>query len=882
MATLEKYKKKRNFKETPEPRTAKAPKEGELRFVIQRHLASRLHYDFRLEMDGVLKSWAVPKGPSLNPKDKRLAMMVEDHPFEYRTFEGEIPDGNYGAGIVEIWDEGTYHSLETEDRKKSEKILLKELEEGSIKVVLKGKKVKGEFALVKLKGKEENSWLLIKHKDKYATDEDYDSENEISPKSRIPKHTSSFKAFKQKRIKTTSSDAQESSKVELPLTGEKKKPMPHDIKPMLATLATTPFDDKDWIFEIKWDGYRAIAEVDNQKVKLYSRNLLSFNDDYPTVVEALKQLGHNAILDGEIVALDKEGRPKFQLMQNMKGRSSENILYYVYDLIYLNGHDLTSMPLIERKKVLQSILPDLPNIKFSDHVVESGKAFFEQAQKNKLEGIIAKEAQSPYRIGKRSTEWLKVKTSMRQEAVIAGFTAPRGSRKKFGALVLGLYDKGEFKYIGHSGGGFNSESLDEVHKKLEPLIQKKSPFKEKVITNMPVTWVKPQLVCEIQFGEWTEEGIMRHPIFQGMREDKDAKDVVRETQTGTKEAVTEAEEGLKKSKKATIKKSSHPAKDKSPSPSLKTKRQSKNSEDVIELKEEIELDGKTLKLSNLDKLYWPEEKYSKGDLIKYYLRMSKYILPYLKDRPENMNRHPNGINGQAFYHKDMKDSYPDWLQTQPIYSESNDKDVNYLVCQNQATLTYMNNLGCIEINPWNSRLQSLENPDYVIIDLDPGENTFEEVIETAQVVKAILDKGKIEAYCKTSGATGMHIFIPMGAKYDYDQAKEFAHIIALMANEQLPKLTSLERSPKNRREQIYLDYLQNRKGQTLACTYSVRPKPGATVSTPLKWEEVKPGLHPSQFTIKNIYDRVEKEGDLFRGIFGKGIDIAKSLKNLGA
>lgn len=857
---LEKYKEKRNFKKTPEPKTAKASKEGELKFVVQRHLATRLHYDFRLEVDGVLKSWAIPKGPSLNPQDKRLAMMVEDHPFEYRKFEGEIPEGNYGAGVVEIWDEGTYHALESTDRKETEKVLKKQIHEGSIKVVMKGKKLKGEFALVKLKGKEDNSWILIKHKDKFAVTDEYDSEEFISPGSKIPKHARSRKDLKKKK---------ENFKE---IEGKLSK-MPHKIKPMLATLTDKPFDNKDWIFEIKWDGYRAIAEVEEGKVELYSRNLLSFNDDYPSVVESLKALGHNAVLDGEVVALDEKGYPNFQLLQNRKGNANLNIQYYVYDLIYIDGHDLTSLPLIERKEILQSFLPDLPNIKYSDHVVENGEDFFKEAQKSNLEGIIAKDANSPYRIGKRSNEWLKIKTTRRQEAVIAGFTAPRGSRKLFGALVLGIYENGEFKYVGHSGGGFNSKSLQEIYERLEPLIQKISPFREKVPTNMPVTWVKPALVCEIQFSEWTSEGSMRHPIFQGLREDKAPEEVVMEKEINTEETL-KPEATFKKKTKAKTETQEHKSKSKA---SVIIESHKKD-----EVSGEIALDGIKLKLSNLTKIYWPDEGYTKKDLIEYYLEMSDYILPYLKDRPENLNRHPSGINGESFYQKDTKGKYPDWLQTQPLYSESNNKDINYLICNNQATLTYMNNLGCIEINPWNSRLKSIEKPDYIVIDLDPGENTFEEVIQTAQVVKEILDKGKIEAYCKTSGATGMHIFIPMGAKYDYDQSKEFAHIIAIMANEQLPELTSLERSPKNRRKQIYLDYLQNRKGQTLVCAYSARPKPGATVSTPLKWEEIKPGLHPSQFTIKNIKKRVEKEGDLFKGIFGKGVDVGKSLKNLGA
>jgi len=812
---LEKYIEKRNFKHTSEPSSSKSDNSGGLKFVIQRHDATNLHYDFRLEMEGVLKSWAVPKGPSLNPHDKRLAMFVEDHPFEYRTFEGTIPEGNYGAGIVEIWDEGTFHSLETTDRNESEKIMLAQLEQGSLKFVLQGNKLNGEFALVKIKNSDspkDNAWLLIKHKDEYAWDDDYNSEDHVSADSKI--------------------------------------------------LKEEPFDSKDFIFEIKLDGYRAVAEVQNGEVELYSRNGLSFNHKFAPIVAELKSIKHNVVLDGEVVILNEEGVTSFQLLQQYEEAPSPNLYFYVFDIIHLNGFDVTGLPLLDRKKILKEMLPSLPHIKYTDHIEAEGKMFFELAKKNGLEGIMAKKIDSPYRIGVRATEWLKIKIVKRQEAIICGFTAPRGSRNNFGAIILGVYKGGKLISVGHSGSGFTENSLSELMELMKPLIQNSSPFDSKIKTNEKPTWVKPELVCEIAFTEWTDEGNMRHPIFLGLRPDKEAKQVQKEVE---KPFDNEPNEKIIKPME----------KD-----NLVTALEFPDYEGIVNTEEVIE--GHKLKLTHLDKIYWPDEKYTKGNLINYYHRISKWILPYLKDRPESLNRHPNGILEDNFFQKDMGENLPNWIESQEIFSESTNKNINYLVCQNEATLIYMSNLGCIEINPWNSRIGSLENPDFTVIDLDPGENTFEEVIEAALVVKEMLDKAGAEAYCKTSGSSGMHIFVPLGAKYDYEESKNFAHIIATLVHDQLPKLTSLERSPKARRKQIYLDYLQNRTGQTLASVYSVRPKPGATVSTPLEWSEVKPGLHPSQFTFKNIFERLEKKGDLFSGILGKGIDMQKCLKNLGA
>ena len=641
--------------------------------------------------------------------------------------------------------------------------------------------------------------------------------------------------------------------------------MPHEIKPMLAKVMEEAFDDKDWIFEVKLDGYRAIAEIENGKALLYSRNLISFNQKYPSIVDSLKKIEHNVVLDGEVVVTDADGITNFQLLQQYELSSDINLSYFVFDLLFIDGFDIRHLPLVERKKYLKEILPKEGNIKYSDHIEEKGIDFFELTKQNQLEGIMAKKADSVYSSNSRSSNWLKIKLFKSQEAIICGFTDPRGSRKDFGALILGVYQKDKLVYIGHTGGGFNVAQLTKVKNQLVPLIKKESPFDVKIKTNEKVTWVEPKLVCEVSFAEWTGEGHLRQPIFTRMRIDKNPKEVIREDENKV---------GIKNKKMK---------KEKEPDVNAEKIAEPSKAENTKAKKDiEINSGGHKLKITNLNKIYWPEEGYTKGDVIDYYQQIAPYILPYLKDRPESLNRHPSGITGENFFQKDMGHTLPEWILSQKVFSESNKKDINYLICQDKETLMYLNNLGCIEINPWHSRIQNLDFPDYTMIDLDPGENTFDEVIEVALVVKEILDKAGADAYIKTSGATGMHIFIPLGAKYDFDQSKNFANIIVELVHEILPNLTSLERSTKERRKQIYLDYLQNRTGQTIASVYSLRPKAGATVSTPLEWKEIKKGLHPSQFDIKNIFKRLEKKGDLFKNVLGKGVDMEKCLKKLGA
>ncbi|MBC7863909.1 MAG: DNA ligase D [Bacteroidia bacterium] len=621
---------------------------------------------------------------------------------------------------------------------------------------------------------------------------------------------------------------------------------------MLAKEASSAFDDKDWVFEIKWDGYRAIAELNGGEVNLYSRNGNTFNASYPLLTQELKKLKLTATLDGEIVALNKNGDPDFQILQDFGNGQQYPMHYYVFDLLSYNNKNLCELPLLERKQLLKKIIKKNEVIKYSDHFPEKGISFFNATKRHKLEGIIAKKSDSEYFAGKRTNNWLKIKHHKTADAVIAGFTKPAGSRNFFGALVLGVWEGDTLKYVGHVGSGFNAASLKKMNTLLHPLIQKKSPFSETVKTNNPVTWVKPLLVCEVKYTAFTNKGQFRHPIFLRWRDDKKTKDATMEnSETSAKKKVRQKKEKVKKV--------------------VNTEKNSVISFGKIKLN-----------VTNLNKVFWPDEQITKGDVLNYYSNIAEYILPYLKGRPQSLKRNPNGINDKGFFHKDAAGDAPAWVDRIKLFSDSAKKDINYILCNNKATLAYLNNLGCIEINPWHSTIKALDKPDYLVLDIDPSDkNTFEEVIETANVMHELLEKAGAVNFCKTSGATGLHIYIPTEKKYNYEQIKDFAEIICVLANAQLPAFTSLERNLKKRGNKIYLDHLQNRRGQTIAAAYCLRPYEGATVSTPLEWKEVKQGLSPAQFTLNTLPLRLKKKGDLFSGILGKGIDIKKCLAKLG-
>ena len=816
---LKEYVKKRDFARTPEP-PARARKKKDLRFVVQKHRSSHFHYDLRLEHLGVLKSWAVPKGISTNPADKRLAVQVEDHPFDYKDFEGLIPKGNYGAGSVIIWDEGTFALVgeEAESRPAAEKRMTQALAKGHLSIVLQGSKLRGEYSLVKLRNSE-NNWLIIKKADEYATTAGITDERSVRSGRTLGDIENEESA--------ASGDAPAPSLSGIDFKGAVKSRLPTFVEPMLATLVEESFDRSGWIFEVKWDGYRSIAIVKKGKAKLFSRAGKVFTGKFPAIEAALKGLPFDAIFDGEIAVLDKKGRSDFQMLQEYLMSRKGPVVYYVFDCLYAGSHDLRTLPLERRRQILEKVLPVSGTVRLSDYVAKSGKEFFRAAEKNGVEGVMAKDLRSPYLSGARSREWLKIKAQKRQEAVIGGFTEGRSSRKHFGALVLGVYRDGALSFAGHAGSGFDEEGLKAMYAKLKPLVTDESPFDRKVKTNMPVTWVKPELVVEVKFREWTKDGLMRQPVVLGLSDGKDPSAVV----------VEEPGAGI----------------------------------------EEKHFANTKARLSNLYKVLWPKERLTKKDLIRYYWRMSDWILPYLKGRPQSLHRHPDGIEGESFFQKDMGTTAPEWAATVKIRDDTG-KESNYLLCQDTDTLIYMANLACIEINVWNSIVGRLDKPDYVVFDFDPIEVPFSRVVEAVLATKKVLDEIGAPSFCKTSGAKGMHIYVPVRPVYSYEQATNFAHLVNMIVKERLPHSVSLERTPGKRKGLVYLDYLQNRYGATMAAPYSLRPRVGATVSTPLDWSEVDSKLDPSDFNIRTVPKRVEKKGDPWKDLFKKRLNLAKTLE----
>jgi len=648
---------------------------------------------------------------------------------------------------------------------------------------------------------------------------------------------------------------------------EKKKPFPKSFSPMLATLVDKPFDEPGWIYEIKWDGYRAVAMINKGKVDLISRNNKSFNEKFYPITASLKKWKINAIIDGEVCVLNDKGVAHFGSLQNWRSEADGDLIYYVFDILYLNGYDLKDLPLEERRKILIDNLPKDNNIRLSESFNTTATKFIATATKMGMEGIMAKKMDSTYSEGVRTKEWLKIKANKRHEVVIGGFTQNEGSSKTFSSLLVGVYEKGKLEYMGKIGTGFDDETQVEILRKMKKLVTKVVPFSETPDVNKPsrfqhnppkakVTWLKPELVCEVSYTEVTDDGVMRHPSFEGMRTDKKAQKVMKE------KAIS--------SKTVTSNKFTKPVADKSRKTFL-------NPTDETQVRK---INGHELKFTNLSKIYWPREKYTKRDMLNYYYQIAPYILPYLKDRPQSLNRFPNGIAGESFYHKNVTTGSPDWIKMEP-YTTSEGEKKNFLVPEDEAAILYMANLGAIEMNPWNSTIHKEDYPTWCLIDLDPSEkNTFDQVIETALVTKEVLDNLGVKGYVKTSGSTGIHIYIPLGEKYDYDQCQLFGKVIATQVNNILPEFTSIERIIKNRKGKLYVDYLQNRPKATLAAPYSLRPKPGATVSMPLHWEEIKKGLKMKDFNIENAIARVKSEGDIFKPVLGKGIDLNKILKKI--
>ncbi|SDF08895.1 bifunctional non-homologous end joining protein LigD [Pricia antarctica] len=798
------YNDKRDFSKTPEPQGSDASATGSHRFVIQRHRARKLHYDLRLEIDGTLKSWAVPKGPSMNPNDKRLSVRTEDHPLKYLHFHGTIPKGNYGAGEMGIWDSGNFDIDTTENDLGA----LQQFQKGNLKLLMHGQKIKGRFALVRTGehgGKE--SWLLIKKKDAFSTDLFYDAEALVEPSQQPSKKYS-------------------------------KEIAPGQIvQPMLAGSAKEIFNDPEWIYELKWDGYRVLAHISNKGVLLQSRNGIRLNGKFPELARDLENLEHDTILDGEVTVLDENGVSRFGELQNWPDTKG-TLRFYVFDMLYLNGHGMLDLSLLDRKSLIPDVIEGLHLTQYCDHIVGMGSALFDKAIGEGMEGVMAKTADSNYVPGARTEKWLKIKSVESEDALICGYTDSTTGGAAFGSLILGKSDGEKLKYIGNCGSGFSEAYRTELLETFGRYRTKENPFGKKLaLKGRKPNWMAPVLECEVNYSERTKNGLLRNPVFKRLF---NAPEISKAT-TGTRILKSETGSGSR---------------------------------------EIIKIDGLDVSISNLEKMYWPTSGYTKYDLIDYYLQVSDTMVPYLRNRPQSLHRHPNGILEESFFQKD-NENVPEWMQTVTIHSKSSERDIDYLLCQNTASLIYMANLGCIEIHPWNSSTTDLDRPDYGIIDLDPPQGMdFKNVVKVALTVHQVLKEADIEGYCKTSGAKGLHVYLPMGGNYRYEEVRNFIKLICYFVQQRIPDITTMERRIKNREGKIYLDFLQNRKGQTVAAPYSVRPVEGAQVSAPLHWGEVEYGLGASHFTIKNMAQRLAKEGDLFAPVLEAGIDMGTALESL--
>jgi bifunctional non-homologous end joining protein LigD len=774
--SLSDYRKKRDPKKTPEPFSGRPRSSGQPIFVIQRHDARRLHYDFRLEEDGALASWAVPKGVPLEPGGRALAVHVEDHPLEYAKFEGQIPAGQYGAGSVEIWDSGTYELLE---RKKN----------GQRTFALHGQRLEGTWSLIPahLDGKEEN-WLLIKRRD-----------------------------------------------------GDTSEVATRRYRPMLATQEETVPHGDDWRYEVKFDGYRAIAYVHAGECELVSRNgndlTQRFEQVAREVVKATKS--PNAVLDGEVTRVDAQGRASFSELQ----RGSGALVYFVFDLLELDGESLVELPLTERKARLRKLLDGRNRcVSFSDDF-DDGDALYEVARQNGLEGIIAKRAGSTYKEGKRTRDWLKIKTENNEEFVVAGYTRGAGRRAgTFGSLVLGTYDDGELRYVGNVGTGFDDAEIRKLLRLLKPLHRDTSAFPEP--PKMPrvrkgdVQWVEPRLVAQVRFGEWTHDGHLRHPAYLGLREDKDATEVQTEPP-----ASADLAQGV------------------------------------------IRRGNRELKLSNLGKPFWPDEGITKGDLLNYYERVAPVLLPHIKDRPFTMRRYPDGAYGKAFFQKDAPSHMPEWIPRFRALVSTRDKQrtkkwIEFPVIGDELSLLWVVNMGCIDMNAWYSRIDKPDRPDFVLFDLDPTpEVPWTQTVEVALILKQLLDQLELESFPKTSGGKGFHVLVPLDRRSTYEDTRSFAEIVAGAIARAHPKLATTEWS-KSRRRGVLIDANQNGEGKTIASAYSVRPKPGAPVSTPLDWDEVNDQLNPAIYTMEVVLERVRTHGDLHAAMPKTRQSLSRALKRL--
>jgi bifunctional non-homologous end joining protein LigD len=785
---------------------------------------------------------------------KRLAVLVEDHPLDYGSFEGTIPAGNYGAGKVILWDRGTYELI-------GDKSPAEQWKAGDLKVRFHGQKILGDFALVRTNRAGGKDWLLIKKKD-FAVRLGWSPEDDIRSVLQGPAELSSIE-------------------------GAVAAEMPTKVEPMLAVLGTSLPAGTDWLYEVKWDGYRALCFITKGKVRMVSRRDNVFDKQFPEVAQALARSikADSAIVDGEIVALDENGTPSFQLLQNrtgfhksIKSGKAHALNFFAFDLLYLDGYDLRRASLIDRRRLLQSIvLPD-ETVRYSDHFAGKGSELLQAVREKGLEGIIAKQARSRYE-PRRSSEWVKIKVTSQQDFVICGFIL--GEREHFGSLVLGYYKNKKLVYAGNVGSGFTQQSLKSVYEKIKPFIVKKPTLGDVPKEIGEVTWVKPELVCVVKFNAWTDDERLRAPVFMGLRLDASPQDTVRETAQVSAPADGK-EAAAKTNGKAKTNSEDHPDK------SLRT---AKGAKVKIELEPLLPADSteltltinhQRLKFTNLKKVFYPADGYTKRDVINFYAAAADLLVPHLRDRPLSLKRYPNGIAADFFFQKEVAASFPDWLHTEEIPT-SETETTRMVIADDKAALLFLANLGCIDQNPWMSRVGSLENPDFVLIDLDPYHCGYDRIVEAAQLVREKLDLIGLQGYPKTTGGNGMHVYIPLETRYTYAQSRALAEVLSRWAAAERPDLFTMPRTVAAREKgKVYFDWMQNAEGKTISAPYVIRAHPGAPVATPLSWDEVQPGLKPQQFHIANVLRRFERVGDLFAGVLKKPQRLEKALEKLSA
>ncbi|MGD2047447.1 MAG: DNA ligase D [Gemmatimonadota bacterium] len=821
------YREKRKASRTPEPFGGRVVAGGSI-FVVQKHAARSLHWDLRLELDGVLLSWAVPKGPSPNQADKRLAMQTEDHPLEYAEFEGVIPEGEYGAGAMIVWDRGTWIPIEDPHEG---------LEKGKLLFELRGHKLHGNWTLVKTK-QAENSWLFIKERDGYmdpdASTGDYADDSIYS----------GLTVDEFPRADQLADDLAES----LGELGVKSGTVhADDVSLMLASSSEQPFSRDGWIFELKLDGYRLLAERSHGEAYLRSRAGHDLTGTFPEIARAVRGLPYEGlVLDGEVVVNDAEGRPSFSRLQR-RGRivnrddalrSSVELpaVYHAFDILGLEGYDLRKLPLLERKEILRDVLPSVGPIRYTDHLVETGELMYEHVQRMGLEGIVGKKADSPYR-GGRSKSWVKVRTVQVDDFVVVGWTDPKGSRGGFGSLHVAQYDGDDLVYLGSVGSGFKDSELDEVLEALREIEVDACPcVSGEIPKGRGHHWTEPRLVAEVKYKELTDHGLLRQPSFGRFRDDKPPEECLLEAtpMDGPDEP-----------------------------------------EPVVAVEE------RSISFTNLDKVFWPEEGYTKGDLIEYHRTISEWMLAYLEDRPLVMTRYPDGIEGKSFFQKDAPPYAPDWFKRVTLWSEGSERELSYFVADDVESLLYVINLGTIPLHIWSSRIDTLANPDWCILDLDPKEAPFADVVRIALELHEICEEIGLPSFAKTSGSSGIHVLVPLGRQLTYEQSRTLGQLLARVAVAELPEIATLIRNPDRREGKVYIDFVQNGHGRLIAAPFTVRPLPAAPVSTPLEWREVNKRLRIESHTIKSVPRRMKRlEADPMRPVLDLEPDLLGALDRL--